>query len=341
MKSTTKVILVGNTPLAFFLAQILSKKETFTVSILKTEENQIIFDDLPVSMTGNYSEIFSSDIAILALKPERNEIEVFFHKLKSYEDKKYLDQKTPVRRYSQTLLSLVPGLQMEDIKSNSLFSKNVVTGFIDANITLGGLNGFISADNDEAATIVATVFHSVKKVKNKHIWRDAVINNFGVYLGLQFLKTQTPQTLVKLRDYYNLTTTGNSLSFKDSLDFFKNHALLQSFFRATYEFNLHKVRDTAYVVPIITTMSSIWMLEKQTDTISLFENHYGFSDKEFKNPYDLEDRMARLLASRPRLQEFTFTDKIPKKTIKSEPSTTSNKPSGNTYSFVKISGLGK
>lgn len=339
MKLTTKVIVVGNTPLAFFLAQILSTKENLIVSVLKTEENRIIFDDLPVTTTGDYSEIFSSDIVILALKPERKEIEAFFHKLKSYEDEKYLDKKTPVKRYSQTLLSLVPGLQMEDIKSNSLFSKNVVAGFIDANITLGSLNGFISADNDEAATIVAAIFHSVKKVKNKHIWRDAVINNFGVYLGLQFLKTQTPQTLVKLRDYYNVTTTGSSLSLKDSLDFFKNHALLQSFFRAIYEFNLHKVRDTGYVVPIINTISSIWMLEKQTDTISLLENHYGFPNKEFKNPYDLEDRMARLLASRPRLQEFIFTDKMSKRTTKSEQLATSGRSFCNTYSFVKVSGL--
>ncbi len=338
MKSTTKVILVGNTPLAFFLAQILSKKENLTITVLKTEENELDFDTLPVFLTQSYSNLFHNDWVILSLRPKRLEIESFFHNMKGFQTIEFLEKNVPVKRFKPGLLSLVPGLLMEDIKTCSLFSKNVLTGFVQSATLPDKVDLSVSGADDEINSLTASISSdSVKKIKNKHIWRDFVLNDFVSYLSMFFFKNQTLQSMTKIRDWCNLENQKNDIQSINN--YFKDFALIKSYAKNLHEVIRNKTGNTSNSLQVLHQSFELWMQEKYQELSVSLLNQYNFIEiTDLRDPYQGRALVDRQVATRPNLSDFMFqhrnkVDYSQEKIINPAPE------ERNNYSFVKIAGV--
>lgn len=342
MKSV-KIILVGNTPLAFFLAQKLVKNQNLIISVLKTEENNIDFGSLPVSLTQTYSNLFINDWVVLCLRPKRLEVECFFYNVKGFETKEFFEDKVPVKRFKPGLLSLVPGLLMEDIKSSSLFSKNVLTGFVRHTLH-EHIDLFVSGADDEISYLKHTVLSSsdtLTKIKNKHVWRDFVLTEFVVYFSMFFFRNQTIQTMTKIRDWCNVEKSKKDV--QTMTEYFKDFALLKSFIKNFSEAAKHKSRYfLSGNVHIVHDAFEVWMQEKHKDQVSFLSDQYSFIEiGDFKDPYQIESLINRQLVTRPRLTDLLHGGipiDVPGNPIQNG-STGSSPKSKNCYSFVKVPGF--
>lgn len=336
MKSV-KIILVGNTPLAFYLAQNLSKKN-LTVTVLQTEESSLDFYSLPVYMTQKYSDIFLHDWVVLTLRPKRLEVESFFYNMKGFETVEFFEKNTPVKRFKPGLLSLVPGLLMEDIKIYSLFSKNVLTGFVQSATLPNKVDLSVSGADDEINSLTASVpFDSVKKIKNKHIWRDFVLNDFVSYLSMFFFKNQTLQSMTKIRDWCNLENQKNDI--QTITNYFKDFALIKSYAKNLHEVIRNKTGNTSNSLQVLHQSFELWMQEKYQELSVFLLNQYNFIEiTDVRDPYQVHALVDRQMATRPNLSDFVFQyrnkiDFPQEKIINPAPK------ERNNYSFVKIAGV--